>query len=133
MEKEDEYPDFIIMSPAPFKPAHNQDVDLKVIKSTRRTPNRAAKATKPAKVIVIDSDSPVASTDEQPKQPKQQPNELNLKCPICLDAPLKDPASTLCGHIFCWRCIQLAIASDRHCPTCRTKLSKKSIHRVYLG
>jgi len=46
-------------------------------------------------------------------QPKQQ-----RKCTLCLE-PMKDPAVTTCGHVFCWTCILDWIAEKPECPLCR--------------
>lgn len=130
MEGDDE-PDLIVVS---------------VKKASRRTTNPSKR------VFVIDSD-----TEEEPpkkttstlvsrqstrpvvnqggddnKQTIQTHKEFKVTCPICLETP-KDPASTTCGHVFCWRCIHLSLQELGRCPTCRKKLSKKSIHRLFLG
>lgn len=56
---------------------------------------------------------------------------MEKKCPICLD-PLKDPSVTLCGHLYCLECIKSVVKSTKLCPICRTKLTAKSFHRLYL-
>lgn len=40
------------------------------------------------------------------------------KCTLCLD-PLKDPAATGCGHVFCWTCIGDWVREKPECPLCR--------------
>jgi hypothetical protein len=55
-----------------------------------------------------------------------------LTCPVCLDSPMTEMSSTLCGHLFCKPCIQAAIAAAHACPTCKAKLKKGSFHRVYF-
>ncbi|PKA60944.1 Peroxisome biogenesis factor 10 [Apostasia shenzhenica] len=45
---------------------------------------------------------------------------------------LKEPSSTICGHVFCHECITMAVNKLKKCPTCRRKLNKKSIHRIFL-
>ncbi|XP_062109218.1 uncharacterized protein LOC133819861 [Humulus lupulus] len=52
-------------------------------------------------------------------------------CGICMDQ-LTEETSTKCGHIFCKKCIEVAIATQKKCPTCRQKLKKRDIIRVYL-
>ncbi|XP_024361041.1 uncharacterized protein [Physcomitrium patens] len=64
-----------------------------------------------------------------PAQDKEE--EPKLKCPICADV-MKAETSTICGHIFCQACIQSAIKAQKKCPTCRKKLTLKSIHRIYI-
>lgn len=58
-------------------------------------------------------------------------NEFHINCAICLDACRK-PTSTLCGHVFCEKCIKAAIASSHKCPLCKRKLSSKGIHPLFL-
>ncbi|XP_077250295.1 uncharacterized protein LOC143889819 [Tasmannia lanceolata] len=59
------------------------------------------------------------------------PKEPIFSCAICM-GPLVEEMSTTCGHIFCKECIKAAISAHKKCPTCRQKLTKNSIHRVYL-
>lgn len=70
---------------------------------------------------------------QAPKQPPFHHVELsvlnNKTCPICL-SPVKDPVCTLCGHIFCFGCIQywlyqpvvVGTGYNKNCPSCRTML-----------
>lgn len=72
----------------------------------------------------------------RPSQTMQQPpppplKEPTVRCPICV-GPLVEETSTKCGHIFCKACITTAITAQKKCPTCRRKITAKSIFRVYL-
>ncbi|RCI15605.1 hypothetical protein L249_3620 [Ophiocordyceps polyrhachis-furcata BCC 54312] len=40
------------------------------------------------------------------------------RCTLCLD-PLRDPAATQCGHVFCWLCIADWVREKPECPLCR--------------
>ena len=55
-----------------------------------------------------------------------------LACPICLDAPMTDISSTLCGHLFCGPCIAKCAETLKQCPTCKAKLKKGSAHRIFF-
>lgn len=54
-----------------------------------------------------------------------------FSCVICMGQMIEE-TSTKCGHIFCKKCIEAAIATQHKCPTCRRKLKKRDIFRVYL-
>jgi peroxin-10 len=40
------------------------------------------------------------------------------KCTLCLE-PMRDPAATSCGHVFCWDCIEDWVREKPECPLCR--------------
>ncbi|KAL5144044.1 putative RING finger protein [Glycine soja] len=69
-------------------------------------------------------------TPEPPKEP-EAPKEPVFNCPICM-SPLVEEMSTRCGHIFCKNCIRAAISAQAKCPTCRKKVTKNSLIRVFL-
>jgi len=58
--------------------------------------------------------------------------EIKLSCAICMDK-MKEETTTICGHVFCKKCIVRAIEVYKQCPSCRKKLTMKSIHRIYIS
>uniref|UniRef100_A0A453GBG5 RING-type domain-containing protein n=1 Tax=Aegilops tauschii subsp. strangulata TaxID=200361 RepID=A0A453GBG5_AEGTS len=65
-----------------------------------------------------------APVKEVAKKPK-------FSCPVCWNE-LIDASSTICGHIFCQKCIEASIQAQKKCPTCRRTLTMKDFHRVHL-
>ncbi|KAE9593395.1 putative aminoacyltransferase, E1 ubiquitin-activating enzyme [Lupinus albus] len=63
--------------------------------------------------------------------PPEPPKEPVFNCPICI-GPLVEEVSTKCGHIFCKACIKAAISAQNKCPTCRKKITVRSLIRVFL-
>ena len=66
--------------------------------------------------------------------PRPPPALLShIKCAICMDTVgAKELASTVCGHVFCWHCIQESLKARKKCPTCRKALRATQVHRLYL-
>lgn len=57
--------------------------------------------------------------------------ETKFKCPICLEA-MEQMATTPCGHVYCFKCLQDALKVQKKCPKCRKNCTLKQVHRVYL-
>lgn len=55
----------------------------------------------------------------------------DMKCGICLETVVA-PASTHCGHVFCFECIKLAQNANKQCPLCRKKLLSSQFHRLFF-
>jgi len=62
-------------------------------------------------------------------------------CPVCLDsfsevkAAGRQVMATTCGHVFCEECIQGVLGDNvtaRKCPTCRKKLTARSVHPLFI-
>ncbi|XBI67619.1 hypothetical protein VPH35_046937 [Triticum aestivum] len=66
-----------------------------------------------------------------PAPSKDLPKEPKFSCPVCTNE-LVDASSTICGHIFCQKCIEASIQAQSKCPTCRRTLTVNSFHRIYL-
>jgi hypothetical protein len=77
--------------------------------------------------------SAVTSSDSLPLQqdqndraevpPTDSPStngQTPLYCRACLRDPCEDPTATMCGHIFCNRCIIDAVMARSACPVCST-------------
>jgi len=54
-----------------------------------------------------------------------------LECPVCLDK-MKQVTATVCGHLFCLKCIRQVIDTNPQCPLCKRKLKHKDIHPIYV-
>ena len=61
-----------------------------------------------------------------------------ISCPVCLDPKsrvfetYRRMVSTLCGHIFCSRCLPTCIQNDGKCPTCRRPLKTNGYHSLFI-
>ena len=61
-----------------------------------------------------------------------------ISCPVCLDPKSRvfetsrSMVSTLCGHIFCSRCLPTCIQNDGKCPTCRRHLRRNGYHNLFI-
>jgi len=66
-----------------------------------------------------------------PEPVREVPKEPKFSCPVCMNE-LVEPSSTICGHIYCQKCIRAAIQANKKCPNCRRKLNMNNFHRVYL-
>ncbi|KAF8434789.1 hypothetical protein L210DRAFT_3648903 [Boletus edulis BED1] len=50
--------------------------------------------------------------------PKTGTGTYRLHCRICLVDPCEDMTATICGHLFCKRCITQAVVGKSECPVC---------------
>lgn len=52
-----------------------------------------------------------------------------VSCPICIEE-LRDPVVTMCGHLFCNRCIRRWLRRSKTCPTCSSSLPGDCLRRI---
>ncbi|CAN6608851.1 peroxisome biogenesis factor 10 [Trichomonascus vanleenenianus] len=52
--------------------------------------------------------------------------EPSRKCTLCLEY-MKDPTSTLCGHVFCWTCASDWCREKPECPLCRQSCEEQHL------
>ncbi|CAO1947041.1 unnamed protein product [Urochloa humidicola] len=117
-------------SPEPAGDALDEHVNTLLSLGTNRTLEPPG-ATNTCPVISIVDTPEVNFFKELPEPVKEVPKEPKFTCPICMNE-LTEAASTVCGHIFCQKCIKAAIQAQKKCPTCRRTLNKNQHHRVYL-
>jgi hypothetical protein len=54
------------------------------------------------------------------------PLENEWICSICRES-LDLPVSTLCGHVFCWPCLEIWLAQSSVCPLCGVPIDYKTL------
>lgn len=77
--------------------------------------------------------NPVQPVSYNIKLSASPPRLMGADCAICLEnIQLRQPTSTICGHMFCRNCITQAIDITKRCPICKRKLTRKQIHSIYF-
>lgn len=57
-------------------------------------------------------------------------NSGTFECNICLD-PVSNPVVTVCGHLFCWKCLYQWIKQQPTCPICKAGVTEESVIPLY--
>lgn len=76
--------------------------------------------------LAFDPEDPAPDADEDAEY---EPSEAR-RCTLCL-GPRRDPASTECGHCFCYTCIVAWAREKAECPLCRSKVKLSKILPLY--
>ena len=50
----------------------------------------------------------------------------SLRCSLCLDM-CKAQTTTLCGHVFCWECVNEWVSEKSECPVCRSGVEHQQL------
>jgi len=82
--------------------------------------------------------SPQQSNVESPRLTQLVSPPLSMKCPVCLE-PFQsirsrgsNLVSTVCGHVFCGKCLPACVRINGNCPTCRKQIGYEDFHPLYL-
>ncbi|KAK0232626.1 hypothetical protein IW262DRAFT_1487116 [Armillaria fumosa] len=57
----------------------------------------------------------------------------SLQCRHCFANPCHETTATMCGHVFCKRCITEIIASTSRCPACGEKTLLYMLFKLHLN
>jgi peroxin-10 len=69
----------------------------------------------PTSSIRFEGSSSLTSSSSPPKA-----DPSGTACAICQQVRTHPACPTLCGHVFCWKCLQQWVSSKGECPLCRT-------------
>lgn len=48
----------------------------------------------------------------------------DFSCAICLETASGSPVVTVCGHLFCWACLEKWLDRIAECPVCRRPIDR---------
>merc|ERR1712083_1203307 len=79
-----------------------------------------------------------ADESEETNDKSKCEGSLSIQCPVCLRSlqSLKRRGygivSTMCGHLFCSKCLPQSLRGNGRCPTCRKLLGMTGYHQVFI-
>merc|ERR1712142_268554 len=85
----------------------------------------------------IHASSKPSSSSLIPKS-KDHSSSPGLECPICYEgfksirSRGSSLVSTVCGHVFCNKCLTTCMRTDRRCPNCMKETDYEDFHPLYL-
>lgn len=77
--------------------------------------------------------SSAETLDTTPQLPSRERFVSHVYCRMCRRDPCRQPAATMCGHIFCHQCISSEVVKTSQCPVCEAPTLLYSIFRLHLA
>ncbi|KAI0278030.1 hypothetical protein BGY98DRAFT_976600 [Russula aff. rugulosa BPL654] len=96
---------------------------------------RAESTTQMEKLFTPPTPTVVATDSNAKSQTELAPGERLVSyvyCRICRKDPCRQPAATMCGHVFCYQCISSEVMKTPQCPVCEAPTLLYSIFRLHL-
>ncbi|KAA1473005.1 hypothetical protein DENSPDRAFT_217051 [Dentipellis sp. KUC8613] len=62
----------------------------------------------------------------------EPPRATHMYCRLCRLDPCDDATATMCGHVFCNRCITDRVKTESCCPVCSTTILLYSLVRLHI-
>jgi len=90
---------------------------------------------RPSNKLITPSSTPTHPSSNNNQSPSSC---AYLKCPVCMEtfSSIRKRGSrlvsTLCGHVFCGKCLPACVRTSGHCPTCRNSIGYEDFHPLYL-
>jgi SNF2 family DNA or RNA helicase len=71
------------------------------------------------------------TTNKEEKKADDKKDESDDVCGICLDEIQDDDVGvTICGHIFCYKCLKVTVTKYNKCSYCSKKLNQSDIYML---
>jgi len=91
-----------------------------------------------AEKLVSSSPSPESAPTRAAELAKQEvsgqiPGHRALHCRLCQIDTCSDPTATMCGHMFCYKCITKSVMETPRCPVCSTPTLLYCLFRLHLS
>ncbi|KAF8500364.1 hypothetical protein F5888DRAFT_1681492 [Russula emetica] len=87
------------------------------------------------KLLTPPTPTVVATYSNAKPQSELAPDERLVSfvyCRMCRRDPCRQPAATMCGHVFCYQCISSEVIKTSRCPVCETPTLLYSVFRLHL-
>jgi len=81
----------------------------------------------------VGSEAPDSSLLPPATFPPRERFVSHVYCRMCRRDPCRQPAATMCGHIFCHQCISSEVVKTSQCPVCEAPTLLYSIFRLHIA
>ena len=113
-------------------PENEESVIVLAHRRARSPARRRANPPAIPEVMIVDDLQEVEPPGPPLNDILNSPSRIPI-CPICLECLLHgDIMSSICGHVFCRKCIAKSVELKSSCPVCRKQIGRADLHPIYL-
>ncbi|KIL62865.1 hypothetical protein M378DRAFT_165140 [Amanita muscaria Koide BX008] len=119
------------------KAASDDEGEEEVAEKPKKSHSTQAKVTcSPSPPRLLESSLPTLTTAVEPLSDHSETSHspfARFHCRLCQADMCNDPTATMCGHLFCYRCITESVIRTPRCPTCATPTLLYCLFRLDLS